>query len=158
MSDNRTLEEFRKDRRHEIGHKIKNAKALYFNKRDAAYKFWGLCHFKAITALGVKPEDMERAVASDDGVVNSAFTVNNVRVEIKHFGDKEWKLGTYFYKLKPYSDEIDELAYFLSHVKYFDHPIKDAVDLMKGNFRIITNIPYEQSKAKIYSFPKVMNA
>ena len=157
-TDNRTLAEIKQDHQYETSYAIKNANAIYFKSQDAAYKFWGMCHFKAITALGIKPEDMERAVATDDGVVNSAFTLDNVRVEVKHFGAEEWKLGTYFYKLKPYSNEIDELAYFLSHVEYFDNPIKDCIELTRGNFRIITNIPYEDSRKKVISFPKVAYA
>ena len=157
MTDNRTIAEVQQDHKYEMGHKIKNANAMYFKDQDVAYRFWGMCHFKAVTALGIKLADMERAVASDDGVVNSAFTLNNVRVEMKHFDAEEWKLGTYFYKLRPYSEEIDELAYFLSHVKHFDNPIKDCIELTKGNFRIITNIPYEDSKKKIISFPKAAN-
>jgi len=157
MTDNRTLDEIQKDHGGEVRHKIRNANALYFTVQKKVDEFWLMCHRKAVGLLGIKPKDMNKAVAEDDGVMCSAVTVKNVRVEVKHFADEEWMLGTYFYKIDRFTKEIDELAYFLSHVKHFDHPIRDAKELQKGKFRVITNVPYEESRAKIYSFPGVGN-
>ena len=94
-TDNRTLAEIKQDHQYETSYAIKNANAMYFKSQDAAYKFWGMCHFKAITALGIKPEDMERAVATDDGVVNSAFTLDNVRVEVERIPETTWPSLSY---------------------------------------------------------------
>jgi len=156
--DNRTLEEIGKDHATEVQHKIRNANAMYFKTREGAYNFWMTCHRKAMETLGITPKDMDSASPRDDGVMNSGFDVKNVRVEVNNFSSKEWKLGTYFYTLKPVTGEVDELAYFLSHVKYFDNPIRDAISLQKGKFRVITNVPYDESKKKIISFPTVANA
>lgn len=166
MADDRTLAEIQADHTDESAHKIRNAKAIYFQTQESAHNFWVLCQARAMEMLGVTPDDMEKAEPFEDGIMKTGFIVKDVRVEILHFldeamihsvngsGDAQWKIGTYFYKLKSFTKEIDELAYFLSHLHHHDHPVKDAVHLAKGDFRVITNIPWDDSKKKIISIPK----
>lgn len=166
MADDRTLAEIQTDHIEESQQKIRNAKALYFKSQVAAHNFWVLCQSRAMEMLGVTPDDMENCEPFDDGMMKSGFVVKDIRVEMLHMldpgklyqvngsEDQEWRIGTYFYKLKSFTKEIDELAYFLSHLHYHDHPIKDAQHLQKGDFRVITNIPWDDSEKKIISIPK----
>ncbi len=166
MSDNRTLAEIQDAHADESKHKIRNAKALYFQTPETAHNFWVLCQTKAMEMLGITPDDMEKAKPFEDGVMKTGFIVKDVRVEMIHLldgakihrvngtDDQEWRIGTYFYKLKSFTKEIDELAYFVSHLHHHDHPIRDARHLAKGDFRVITNVPWDDSEKKMISIPK----
>lgn len=167
MADDRTLAEIQAAHKDESAHKIRNSQAIYFKTQEKAHNFWVMCQARAMEMLGITPLDMKEAEPFDDGIMRSGFTVKDVRVEMLHLldperihhvngsGDADWQIGTYFYKLKPFTKEIDELAYFLSHLHYHDNPIKDSQHLKKGDFRIITNVPWDDSKKKHISIPKV---